>query len=43
MAGEMEEFLNAEDDEEGSATSKKKDIDPYLLDYYGAKYKKYDD
>jgi hypothetical protein len=40
---ELAELLYVEDEEENSTTSKKKDIDPYLLDYYGAKYKKYDD
>ena len=40
---ELEMYLCNEDEEDDSTTSKKKEIDPYLLDYYGSKYKKYDD
>lgn len=42
--GELEDWVCNEDEEsESTASKKKKEIDPYLLDYYGAKYKKYDD
>jgi hypothetical protein len=40
---ELEDWACNEDEESETTTSKKKEIDPYLLDYYGAKYKKYDE
>ena len=40
---ELTDWVDNEDEEETSTTSKKKEIDPYLLDYYGAKYRKNDD
>ncbi len=38
---ELQDLLRYEGEEEESTTSKKKEIDPYMLDYYGGKYKKH--
>jgi hypothetical protein len=40
---ELKEFLTYEDDENDATSSKKQSVDPYLLDYYGAKYRKADE
>jgi hypothetical protein len=37
---DLQDLLRYEGEEEDSTPSKKKEIDPYLLDYYGGKYKK---
>jgi hypothetical protein len=38
--GGLKELLAFEDDENEATSSKKQGVDPYLLDYYGARYKK---